>query len=134
MGFGDVKFLAAIGAFLGWEATVFTVAAASCLGTGYGLVTLLMGKRKWPPLPFAPYLTGARLRGSSTGRGLWKPICSCSYQSAENLRAGTDSGAYARAGRGGAEWRLIGRTMTRSTIARICLSRIRARSGCGFLA
>lgn len=61
MGFGDVKFLAAIGAFLGWEATVFTVAAASCLGTGYGLVTLLMGKRKWPPLPFAPYLTGGAI-------------------------------------------------------------------------
>jgi leader peptidase (prepilin peptidase)/N-methyltransferase len=60
MGFGDVKFLAAIGAFLGWKAALFTAAAASCLAAGYGLFVLLLGKRQWTAIPFGPYLaTGA---------------------------------------------------------------------------
>jgi len=61
MGYGDVKFLAAIGAFLGSEATVFTLAAASCLGACYFVLSLLMGRRQWPPLPFGPYLAAGSL-------------------------------------------------------------------------
>lgn len=56
MGFGDVKFLAAIGAFLGSEATIFTLAASSCFGACYFFVTLAMGRRQWSPIPFGPYL------------------------------------------------------------------------------
>jgi leader peptidase (prepilin peptidase)/N-methyltransferase len=57
MGRGDLKFLAAIGAFLGWRAVLFSVFAGSLLGSLVGLVTLLVGERVWSPkLPFGPYL------------------------------------------------------------------------------
>ncbi|HET9419166.1 MAG TPA: prepilin peptidase [Chthoniobacterales bacterium] len=57
MGRGDLKFLAAIGAFLGWRAVLFAVFAGSLLGSLVGLFTLLVGKRVWSAkLPFGPYL------------------------------------------------------------------------------
>ena len=57
MGRGDLKFLAAIGAFLGWRAVLFSVFAGSLVGSLVGLFTLLIGKRVWSAkLPFGPYL------------------------------------------------------------------------------
>ncbi|MGI9088956.1 MAG: prepilin peptidase [Chthoniobacterales bacterium] len=57
MGRGDLKFLAAIGAFLGWRAVLFSVFAGSLLGSVVGIITLLIGKRVWSAkLPFGPYL------------------------------------------------------------------------------
>ena len=47
MGRGDLKFLAAIGAFLGWRAVLFSVFAGSLLGSLVGLATLLIGRRVW---------------------------------------------------------------------------------------
>ena len=44
MGRGDLKFLAAIGAFLGWRAVLFSLFAGSLLGSMIGLVTLIVGK------------------------------------------------------------------------------------------
>src|SRR5262249_57736484 len=57
MGRGDLKFLAAIGAFLGWRAVLFSLFAGSLLGSIIGLITLVAGKRVWSAkLPFGPYL------------------------------------------------------------------------------
>jgi leader peptidase (prepilin peptidase) / N-methyltransferase len=57
MGRGDLKFLAAIGAYLGWRAVLFSVFAGSLLGSLVGLATLLIGRRVWSAkLPFGPYL------------------------------------------------------------------------------
>jgi leader peptidase (prepilin peptidase) / N-methyltransferase len=57
MGRGDLKFLAAIGAFLGWRAVLFSIFAGSILGSLVGLFTLIVGKRVWSAkLPFGPYL------------------------------------------------------------------------------
>jgi len=57
MGRGDLKFLAAIGAFLGWRAVLFSLFAGSLLGSIIGLVTLVAGKPVWSAkLPFGPYL------------------------------------------------------------------------------
>jgi leader peptidase (prepilin peptidase)/N-methyltransferase len=57
MGRGDLKFLAAIGAFLGWRAVLFSIFAGSLLGSVIGLLTLVLGKRVWSAkLPFGPYL------------------------------------------------------------------------------
>jgi leader peptidase (prepilin peptidase) / N-methyltransferase len=57
MGRGDLKFLAAIGAFLGWRAVLFSLFAGSLLGSVIGLITLIAGKPVWSAkLPFGPYL------------------------------------------------------------------------------
>jgi len=57
MGRGDLKFLAAIGAFLGWRGALFSIFAGSVAGSIVGLATLIIGKRVWSAkLPFGPYL------------------------------------------------------------------------------
>jgi leader peptidase (prepilin peptidase)/N-methyltransferase len=57
MGRGDLKFLAAIGAFLGWRAVLFSVFAGSLVGSFVGILTLVIGQRVWSAkLPFGPYL------------------------------------------------------------------------------
>ncbi len=62
MGFGDVKFLAAIGAFLGWEAVLFTLTAASVGGVLLGTTAALLGRREFSAkIPFGPYLAAGAL-------------------------------------------------------------------------
>jgi leader peptidase (prepilin peptidase)/N-methyltransferase len=57
MGRGDLKFLAAIGAFLGWRAILFSIFAGSLAGSLVGLTTMLLGQRAWSAkIPFGPYL------------------------------------------------------------------------------
>lgn len=57
MGFGDVKFIAAIGAFLGWQSVFFTIASASMIGAVVGSTILLLNKRHLSSkIPFGPYL------------------------------------------------------------------------------
>jgi leader peptidase (prepilin peptidase) / N-methyltransferase len=57
MGFGDVKFIAAIGAFLGIKAVFFTIMAGSVIGALVGLLMIVIGKREWSArIPFGPYL------------------------------------------------------------------------------
>jgi len=62
MGFGDVKFLAAIGAFLGYKGVIFTIFASSLIGSLAGLFIILIGKREWGlKLPYGPYLALAAM-------------------------------------------------------------------------
>ena len=42
MGFGDVKLMAMVGAFLGIKLTIFTIFAASLTGSAFGLTTVLV--------------------------------------------------------------------------------------------
>ena len=72
MGFGDVKFMAMIGAFLGWEAAVFTIFAACIIGAIAGLVQkLILGEQWGRPLPFGPYLALAAFLWIFTGPVVW---------------------------------------------------------------
>ncbi len=57
MGRGDLKFLAAIGAFLGWRAVLCSIFVGSLLGSLVGLTSMLLGQRAWSAkIPFGPYL------------------------------------------------------------------------------
>ena len=63
MGGGDIKLLAMIGAFLGWEGVLFTIMASSLTGTVVGLIVMLRaGKGMKMAVPFGPFLAiGAML-------------------------------------------------------------------------
>jgi leader peptidase (prepilin peptidase)/N-methyltransferase len=57
MGFGDVKFMACIGAFLGWQAVLFTLFTASIIGSIAGLAGLFLARdRAGVRIPFGPFL------------------------------------------------------------------------------
>lgn len=57
MGFGDVKLLAAIGAFLGWQATVFSIFLSSAVGSVVGLGLIALGKKDLQGrIPYGPYI------------------------------------------------------------------------------
>jgi leader peptidase (prepilin peptidase)/N-methyltransferase len=60
MGFGDVKFMAAIGAFLGWPAVIFALLGSSLIGSLVGVSLIVMGRREWSSrLPYGPYIAAA---------------------------------------------------------------------------
>jgi len=72
MGAGDVKFIAMIGAFLGWKAVLFTVFAASIIGAVIGVLQKLIAKEEWSrPLPFGPYLTFGAVIWIFVGSAIW---------------------------------------------------------------
>lgn len=60
MGLGDVKFMAAIGAFLGWKAILFSLMVSSAIGSLAGLVIILLhrGTRE-SRIPYGPYIAMA---------------------------------------------------------------------------
>jgi prepilin signal peptidase PulO-like enzyme (type II secretory pathway) len=62
MGFGDVKFMAGIGAFLGWQATLFILMGSALLGSAVGLALVLARKREMSSkIPYGPYIALAAL-------------------------------------------------------------------------
>jgi leader peptidase (prepilin peptidase)/N-methyltransferase len=57
MGLGDVKFMGAIGAFLGWKAVVFSLVVSSFIGAMVGLVLIILRQRAFSSrLPYGPYI------------------------------------------------------------------------------
>jgi leader peptidase (prepilin peptidase)/N-methyltransferase len=59
MGYGDVKFLAPIGAVLGPIGVLYCFLLAACLGTLIGVPLRLLGQGR--EIPFGPYLAGGAL-------------------------------------------------------------------------
>ncbi|MBV9462779.1 MAG: prepilin peptidase [Verrucomicrobiae bacterium] len=71
MGFGDVKLLTGIGAFLGPGALFFVVMVSSMLGAIVGLILLALKRRDWGgKLPYGPYLAFAAMLWIFFGRDL----------------------------------------------------------------
>ena len=56
IGHGDFKFLAGIGAWLGWERIPQTIMLASILGGVVGVLMLLSGASRKNSIPFGPFL------------------------------------------------------------------------------
>ncbi len=57
MGLGDVKFMAAIGAFLGWQAVIFSLMVSSMIGSVVGVTLIALRKQAWSSrLPYGPYI------------------------------------------------------------------------------
>ena len=60
MGLGDVKFMAAIGAFLGWPAVFFSLIVSSFIGSLVGVTLVVLQKRALSSrLPYGPYIAVA---------------------------------------------------------------------------
>jgi leader peptidase (prepilin peptidase)/N-methyltransferase len=60
MGMGDVKLMAAIGAFLGWQAVIFSLLAGSVIGSLVGCGLIARHRSQWSArLPYGPYLAVA---------------------------------------------------------------------------
>ena len=56
MGLGDAKFMAAIGAFVGWQGVLFSLFLSSALGSVVGLSLMALG-RKPERLAYGPYIS-----------------------------------------------------------------------------
>ncbi len=72
MGFGDVKFIAAIGAFLGWKAVLFTIGAGSIIGCVAALAGIFLAKdRAGSRVPFGPFLALGAAIWVFGGEAIW---------------------------------------------------------------
>lgn len=57
MGLGDVKLLAGIGAFLGWQAAVFAIFASAAVGSLVSVPLIALGKKEFSSrIPYGPYI------------------------------------------------------------------------------
>jgi leader peptidase (prepilin peptidase)/N-methyltransferase len=60
MGYGDFKLLAALGAWLGWQALPLVILLSATTGTIVGLALIVLrGRSRHVPIPFGPYLAAA---------------------------------------------------------------------------
>jgi leader peptidase (prepilin peptidase)/N-methyltransferase len=58
MGGGDIKLIAMIGAFLGWQSVLLTIFIGALLGSVVGLFLIMAtGKGRRYPIPFGPFLS-----------------------------------------------------------------------------
>lgn len=73
MGGGDVKLLAMIGAFLGWDAVVLTILLGSLVGSIIGIMIMaLKGKDFKYAIPFGPFLSLGAVTALFYGEGIVK--------------------------------------------------------------
>ena len=72
MGWGDVKFMAFVGAFLGWKGALLTLLLGAFLGSLIGGAFLLAtGRGRRTPLPFGTFLAAAGLFSLFEGQAVW---------------------------------------------------------------
>jgi leader peptidase (prepilin peptidase)/N-methyltransferase len=60
MGYGDFKLLAALGAWLGWQALPMIIMMSAVVGAGFGISMIAFRRHERSvPIPFGPYLAAA---------------------------------------------------------------------------
>ena len=71
MGLGDVKFMGAIGAFIGWQGVFFTLTVSSLIGAIYGASMVALRKKDWSGrLYFGPFIALAAVLWIFAGQSL----------------------------------------------------------------
>ena len=71
MGGGDVKLIAMIGAFVGWQAVLVTIILSAFCGAVCGLALILLGLKGWrDPVPFGPFLAVGGITAMLWGEAL----------------------------------------------------------------
>ena len=72
MGFGDVKLMGALGAFLGFESIIFITFMSSLAGAVIGITFIALGKRDLQTrIPFGPYIAMAAVIWILGGSAWW---------------------------------------------------------------
>ena len=75
MGFGDVKFMGAIGAFIGWQGAVFSLMVSSLIGAVVGTILIVLGRREWSSrMPYGPYIAAAAVLWLFGGQKLFHAL------------------------------------------------------------
>jgi leader peptidase (prepilin peptidase)/N-methyltransferase len=73
MGLGDVKFMAAIGAFVGWQGVFFSLLGSAVLGSLVGVALIATGRRAWSSrMPYGPYIALAAAVWIFAGPPVWR--------------------------------------------------------------
>lgn len=73
MGFGDVKWLGAFGAFLGWKGALVSIVLSSFAGSVIGIALVLSGRKALQSkIPFGPYLALAAVLWVLWAQGWWQ--------------------------------------------------------------
>jgi leader peptidase (prepilin peptidase)/N-methyltransferase len=71
MGLGDVKFMGAIGAFIGWQGALFSLMVSSLIGAAVGILLIVARKREWSSrMPYGPYIALAAVIWVFWGRAI----------------------------------------------------------------
>jgi leader peptidase (prepilin peptidase)/N-methyltransferase len=71
MGGGDIKLIAMIGAFLGWQGALFTIFAGALLGSLVGVMLMLLARKgRKDKVPFGPFLSCGAILFILTGDDL----------------------------------------------------------------
>jgi len=71
MGYGDFKLLAALGAWLGWQALPLIVLVSALTGIAVALLLRLRSTPTDPQMPFGPFLSAGGLVYLLWGEQLW---------------------------------------------------------------
>jgi len=75
MGLGDVKFMGAIGAFIGWKGALFSLMVSSMIGAVVGVTLIVLQRREWSSrIPYGPYIAGAALAWLFGGKAVMSMI------------------------------------------------------------
>jgi len=75
MGLGDVKFMGAIGAFVGWPGVMFSLTVSACIGSVAGIALIALRRREWSSrMPYGPYIALAAAIWIFFGRKIIRAI------------------------------------------------------------